>query len=148
MVGGGTGKEEMLVMGCCRGDFVGAAALLDAGADPNCSDTSTGWSFALCYTYFIIFYVYKTNYLYFRTPLHFASKNNHIALVSLLLSRGADPSARNILGQTAREMTSSLEIATLLRISDSPPTSPDTHSLADRSYEAPQDRRLSQSEGK
>ena len=68
----GPGGTTPLIDAVQTNALAAAAALLDAGADPNRRDaTAAGW-----------------------TPLMYAIHHGHAAAVQLLLNRGADPNAR------------------------------------------------------
>ena len=53
--------------------------------------------------------------LIMKTPLHYASMNNDVAGVQILLYYGADPFAPNILNMTATDITKSDKIKYLIK---------------------------------
>lgn len=69
--------DEQLITATCEGDVAKVRQLLDDGADPNANET---WSR--------------------RTPLHFASSDNNLALAKILLQYNANTEARDELGKT------------------------------------------------
>ena len=58
------------------------------------------------------------DYLYRRTPLHFAANNGHRQAAELLLAKGADVETRDKNGDTALDRAEAMghpELSTLLR---------------------------------
>jgi ankyrin repeat protein len=64
--------------------------------------------------HFSIFPIYVAFNGHFRTPLHWAAKRGHRAIVSLLLANGADITAVTAKGETPAALSSNSEIQTLL----------------------------------
>ena len=51
---------------------------------------------------------------YGRTPLHYASNGGHVAVVSLLVAKGADVTVVDKYGKTPRDLADSAEVVAAL----------------------------------
>lgn len=83
--------EDTLREACCIGDIEGVEDLLNKGVDVNAKHNINGW-----------------------TPLHWAAKRGHKAIVSLLLANGAHTTALTTKGETPAALCSNPEIHKLL----------------------------------
>ncbi|PSN42668.1 hypothetical protein C0J52_13029 [Blattella germanica] len=83
--------EENLREASCIGDIEGVEELINKGINVNAKHDINGW-----------------------TPLHWAAKRGHKAIVSLLLSHGADTTAITTKGETPATLCSNPEVRKLL----------------------------------
>ncbi|EGD80428.1 hypothetical protein PTSG_11073 [Salpingoeca rosetta] len=74
-------RQDALMEAACAGDLDTVTTLLLAGTDPNTANKVNGW-----------------------TPLHWAAKRGHKAVVECLLQNGADPQRTNKDGKTPADI--------------------------------------------